>query len=166
MNESAPSHPGGVEPDRRRQARLAAVQALYEIELGGRPSGEVVAGFLAERLDEDIEGLRLGRIDRALFRTLVEGVAERQEALSAAVSGVLDPAWRLTRLEQVLRLILLCGAYELRHRSEVPAHVIVSEYVTLADAFFDDREPALVNGVLDRLARRVRPESDAEGTSG
>lgn len=162
MSETARDRSGHVAPDRRRQARLAAVQALYQVELGHLTPRSVVMEFLQHRLDEDNEGLRLGRIDRSLFGELVEGVSERRAELAAMIDGGLDAAWSFDRLETLLRIILVCGAYELAQRPAVPAQIVMDEYLDLAHAFFDDREPALVNGVLDRLARTLRPD-EAEG---
>lgn len=153
--------------DTRRQARLAAVQALYQVELGEATPESVVLEFLQHRLDEDNEGLVIGKVDRTLFGDLVKRVAGRREELSDMIAGALSEGWHVERLETLLRIILLCGAYELSDRPDVPARAVIHEYVELAKAFFDEREPNLVNGVLDRLAHVLRAEElGAEGPAG
>jgi N utilization substance protein B len=125
---------------RRRIARLAAVQALYQLELNpGRGPDAVIGEFLHHRLGRDIDGDNYGKADERLFGDLVRGVTEHRE-----------------RLERLLRLILEAGAYELVHRPDIPPRVTISEYVAIAYAFFSGREPALANGVFDRLARTLR----------
>lgn len=152
--------------DTRRQARLAAVQALYQVELGEATPDSVVQEFLQHRLEEDNEGLVLGKIDRSLFGELVQRVAAERGGLSETVAGALSAGWHVERLETLLRIILLCGAYELRDRPAIPARAVIHEYVELAKAFFDEREPNLVNGVLDRLAHVLRPgELDDDGAA-
>ncbi len=151
-------------PDRRGQARLAAVQALYQVELGELSPRSVIHEFLEHRLDEEIDGLRLGRIDRKLFGELVEQVSRRRRELEDMIAAVLDEEWTVERLETVLRIILACGAYELAERPSVPARAIINEYVELARAFFSDREPNLVNGILDRLAHTLREEEFGVGS--
>lgn len=143
-------------PDRRRQARLAAVQALYQAEVAGASPQAVIAEFLQHRLKEEIDGLRLGRIDRALFSGIVTEVMREREDLDNMIAAVLDEDWTVDRLETLLRIILRCGAYELSERVDVPARPIISEYMDLAHAFFSGKEPSLVNGVLDKLARSLR----------
>jgi N utilization substance protein B len=145
-------------PDRRRQARLAAVQALYQVELGETTADGVVTEFLNYRLDETIDGVQLGRIDRGLFGDLVKGVVAHRDDLVASLSGTLAEGWSFERLERLLRIIMMCGLFELAHRPATPARTAIHEYIDLAKAFFDDREPRMVNGVLDRLARSLRPE--------
>jgi N utilization substance protein B len=145
-------------PDRRRQARLAAVQALYQVEMGEAAPQSVILEFLRHRLDEEIDGVRLGRIDRSLFGELVKNVWADRANLADMVAAVLDEEWAVERLERLLRLILLCGVYELAERPRVPARAVINEYVDLARAFFDGKEPALVNGVLDRLAHTLRAD--------
>ncbi|WP_119165500.1 transcription antitermination factor NusB [Algihabitans albus] len=153
----APRH----DPARRRRiARLAAAQALYQIEVAGVGADAVLLEFLQHRLEEEIdEGLRLADMDRDLFSDLVKGVSSRKPGLDEMLTPLLAPDWTLGRLELLLRVILRAGAYELAHRSDVPPKVAISEYVELAHDFFGGREPALVNGVLDRLARLVRAEA-------
>ena len=144
----------------RRIARLAAAQALYQIEVAGVGADAVLLEFLEHRLEEDIdEGLRLADMDRKLFGDLVQGVSAQKSGLDEMLEPLLAPDWTLERLELLLRVILRAGAYELAHRSDVPPKVAISEYVELAHDFFGGREPALVNGVLDRLARAVRAEA-------
>lgn len=150
---------GGGGARRRSNARLAAVQALYQLELNpGRGADAVIGEFAHHRLGRDIDGDRLGEADPTLFADIVRGVAADRERLDESVSAALTDEWPLVRLETLLRLILEAGAYELVHRADIPPRVTLSEYIAVADAFFDGKEPALANGVLDRLARTLRHE--------
>ena len=144
----------------RRIARLAAAQALYQIEVAGVGADAVLLEFLEHRLDDEIDdGLKLADMDRALFMDLVGGVSLRKAELDGLLEPLLLPDWTLERLEMLLRVILRAGAYELAQRTDVPPKVAITEYVDLAHDFFGGREPALVNGVLDSLARSVRAEA-------
>jgi N utilization substance protein B len=151
---------------RRSAARLAAVQALYQIELSGTAPEVVLNEFLDHRLKEEVDGLRLDGADRRMLSDLVAGIAKEAHALDDMLSAVLEDDWPVERLETLLRLVLRAGAYELSERRDVPPRVVIAEYVDLADAFFGGKEPGMVNGVLDRLARSLRPEAfGAEGSS-
>ena len=143
---------------RRSAARLAAVQALYQLELNPAADPEaVIREFLRHRLGRDIDGDNYGEADAALFEDLVRGAVADGDRLDETISAVLSEEWPLPRLEAVLRAILRAGAYELLHRQDVPPRVAVSEYTDIAHAFFSGKEPGLANGVLDRLARSLRP---------
>ena len=142
---------------RRSIARLAAVQALYQLELNpGRGAEAVVGEFVHHRLGREIDGEVYGEADEALFADIVRGVAADRERLDETVSAVLSDEWPLGRIETLLRLMLEAGAYELVHRADIPPRVTISEYVAIAYAFFDGREPGLANGVLNRLAHTLR----------
>jgi transcription antitermination protein NusB len=151
---------------KRSVARLAAVQALYQIDLSAAPPETVIAEFLRHRLGREIDGEQYGEADPALFADIVTGTTERRAELDSAISGVLTPDWPLERLETVLRAILRAGAYELLARRDVPARVAISEYLDLAHAFYAGKEPGLVNGVLDRLAHVLRPGDLEDGRRG
>ncbi len=140
-------------------ARLAAVQALYQVEMTGASAESVLAEFLAHRLDEEVDGLCLAAADRRLLDELLRGTVAERDALDDMLAAVLDENWPVERLEILLRIVMRAGAFELSRRPEVPARVVVAEYVDLAGAFFGGKEPGLVNGVLDRLARTLRPEA-------
>tara|TARA_R110002110_G_scaffold414147_2_gene643323 strand:+ start:44525 stop:45172 length:648 start_codon:yes stop_codon:yes gene_type:complete len=148
----------------RGAARLLAVQALYQMDIRGGTAESTIMEFIEHRTeapasadsDEDLAGPR--DADKALFADLVNGVARGRADLNAALDGCLDGANTMERLEPLLRAILGAGAYELRSRDDIPARVAISEYVRLTDAFFEGKEPGLVNAVLDRLARVVRNE--------
>jgi transcription antitermination protein NusB len=158
MSESAGIQPKG--PSRRRSAaRLAAVQALYQIELAGAPVETVIAEFLRDGIDPD----HRGAFDEALFADIVRGAVARLAELDHRIAETLTPDWPLERLENVLRAILRAGAYELLERVDVPVPVTISEYLDIGHAFFAGKEPGLINGVLDRLARSLRPEECAGG---
>ncbi len=144
---------------RRSAARLAAVQALYQIEMTGQASETVIEEFLDHHLKEEMDGVRLDSADRRMLRDLVTGVAREANTLDDMLSAVLEDGWPVERLETLLRLVLRAGAYELSERLDIPPRVVIAEYVDLADAFFGGKEPGLVNGVLDRLARSLRPEA-------
>ncbi len=142
----------------RSTARLAAVQALYQIEISGGPVNQVIAEFDGHRLDEIVDGVSLIKPDRLFFAELVRGVASNRRDLDDMIAAVLVEDWTVERLETLLACILRAGAHELADRADVPARVVISEYVDLADAFYGDKETGLINGVLDRLARELRPD--------
>ncbi len=151
--DAAPRPPGG-----RKAARLAAVQALYQIELTGLAPDRVLREFASHGLAQSIEESAYGRPDPELFAAVVLGVAEQQSDLDDMIAGVLSEDWTVERLEAVLRAILRAGAFELSARRDIPARVTINEYVDIADAFFGGKQPALVNGVLDRLGHLLRPD--------
>lgn len=142
---------------RRRRARLAAVQALYQLELNRDLKPDtVVAEFARHRLGREIDGEVYGEADAALFADIVRGTAADRERLDGEIAAVLAEDWPLPRLETVLRAILRAGTYELAHRDDIPPRVAISEYTGIAHAFFTGKEPGLANGVLDRLGRVLR----------
>jgi len=142
---------------RRSVARLAAVQALYQIEANREVDPRsVVREFVRHRFDQEIEGDRLGEADPELFADIVCGVTDDRERLDTEISAALIEDWPLSRLDSVLRAILRAGAYELVHRPDVPPRVSLSEYTAIAYAFFTGKEPGLANGVLNHLAHTLR----------
>ncbi|HYZ40135.1 MAG TPA: transcription antitermination factor NusB [Stellaceae bacterium] len=144
---------------RRSVARLTAVQALYQLELNREVDAEaVVREFARHRFGHEIDGDVYGEADPALFADIVRGAAADLEALDAAISTVLTEEWPLSRLDAVLRALLRGGAYELVHRRDIPPRVSISEYTSIAHAFFSGKEPGLANGVLDKLGRTLRAE--------
>jgi N utilization substance protein B len=149
----------------RSAARLAAVQALYQMDMTGIDLTDVIAEFEAFRLGKEIEGCQFREAEGAFFRDLVEGVVREQLKIDPMIDKQLAEGWRLTRVDSILRAILRAGAYEILKRSDVPARVIISEYVDIAHAFFAEDEPKVVNGILDRLGHKARPQEFAsEGT--
>jgi N utilization substance protein B len=150
-----------AKPTERAAARLGAVQALYQMDLAGTDVGETLAQFSARAAGDDFEAGQCGEADYRHLRDVVDGVVREQAAIDPVVDKILDPAWPLHRLDSTVRAILRAGPYELLFMDKVPARVAISEYVDVADAFFDKDEPRFVNGVLDRLARQRRPEEFA-----
>jgi N utilization substance protein B len=149
----------GSQRSRRAAARIAAVQALYQIDLTAGEADKVIAEFRQHRIDG--EG---AKADRDFFGAIVDGVSARHAEIDALLTPLLAEGWALPRLETVLRAILRAGAFELLARGDVPARVVIDEYVGVAHAFFSDKEPGVVNGILDRLARRLRA-GEFEGQS-
>ena len=142
--------------NKRGVARLAAVQALYQMDVGGAPLANVLNEFAAFRLGKEIDGAQYRDADEDWFRKTVSGVVEDQKFLDPFIHTTLTEDWPLKRIDSLLRAILRSGGYELLRRKDVPAKVIISEYIDVAKAFFEDDEPGLVNGVLDRLAHELR----------
>jgi len=140
----------------RSVARLAAVQALYQMEAGGAGVEAVIREFSEHRFDRDIEGLTMSGADEAFFADLVRGVVEAQAQIDKAIVRRLAEGWRLERLDATVRAILRSGAFELAHRPDVPLEVVIDEYVELAKSFFEGPEPGFVNGALDAVAQDVR----------
>ena len=143
----------------RTVARLAAVQALYQMELAGEGVDTVIAEFSNHRFDSDMEGEPLAEADEEYFAEIVRGVVGGQRDIDTAVKARLASNWRLERLDSTLRALLRAGAWELRDRQDVPREIVIDEYVELAKAFFDDAEAKFVNAALDGVARDVRPKA-------
>ena len=142
---------------RRTAARLAAVQALYQMDLTGASVETVVADVLrATRTSAAAECAGLPPPDPSTLSRLVSAVVEHLDVLDRHVAGALSGDLSLERLEVLLRAILRAGACELLLQPEIPYRVIINEYMDLAHAFFAEREPPLVNAVLDRLATALR----------
>lgn len=145
----------------RSAARLAAVQALYQMDMTGIDLNEVIAEFEAHRFGQEIEGCQFREAEADFFRDLVQGVVREQLTIDPLIDKQLAEGWRLTRVDSILRAILRAGAFELLSRSDVPAKVVISEYVDIAHAFFADDEPKVVNGILDKLGHKARPHEFA-----
>jgi transcription antitermination protein NusB len=153
QDERGPRGSGG----RRSVARLAAVQALYQLELNPEIAAKaVVHEFVRHRFGEEIDGDRLAAADAQFFADIVRGAAADREGLDVEISAALVEDWPLARLDAVLRAILRAGVWELMNRCDVPPRVSISEYTALAYAFFTGKEPGLANGVLDRVGRMLR----------
>jgi N utilization substance protein B len=140
----------------RSVARLAAVQALYQMEVSGVGSEAVIREFVDHRFDSDMEGQTLAPADVDYFTAIVRGVVERQAQIDHAIIGRLAEGWRLDRLDATARAILRSGAFELIARPEAPTEVVIDEYVEVAKAFFEGPEPGFINGALDGIARHER----------
>lgn len=140
---------------RRSAARLAAVQALYSMEITGVDSAQALDEF-RQRLETEPRG-KLAEPDMNLVALLVTGVSAECAVLDGHIARGLTRDWTVDRLESVLRAILRAGAFELMSRPQTPARVAITEYVDVAHAFYSGPEPGLVNAVMDRLARALRP---------
>ena len=145
--------------NQRGAARLAAVQALYQMDIGGTGVLEVVAEYEAHRLGQELDGETYLKADASWFRSIVAGVVREQTRLDPLIGSALQDDWALSRLDSTVRAILRAGTFELLDRKDVPVPVIVTEYVEIAHAFFEEDEPKLVNAVLDRIAKQVRGEA-------
>ena len=146
----------------RSAARLAAVQALYQMETGGSTTADVIAEFSAGKLPRETEATFTdSEPDADLFRTLIEKAVDRQSTLDRAIARHLSRGWRLERIDSVARAILRAGVAELEQRSDIPTAVVINEYVDIAKSFFEGPEPGFVNATLDACARDLR--SDNEG---
>jgi N utilization substance protein B len=142
----------------RSVARLAAVQALYQMEVSGATTADVIADFTAGKLPRETEATYSdAEGDLDLFKILVEKAVDRQATLDRAIARRLSKGWRLERIDAVARAILRAGAAELEQRADIPVAVVIDEYVEIAKAFFEGPEPGFVNATLDAAARDLRP---------
>jgi transcription antitermination protein NusB len=142
--------------NKRGAARLAAVQALYQMDLVGTGLNEILAQFESHWLGGEVEGAQYRPAEAAFFRDIVGGVLREQSRLDPQIDAALTRGWPLKRIEAVLRAVLRAGAYELACRPDIPARVVTAEYVDVAAAFVDEEETGMVNAVLDQLARQLR----------
>jgi N utilization substance protein B len=151
------SKPANHKPLRKSAARLNAVQALYQMDVAATPLADILAQFESHWIGHEIEGDEIASADVNLFRDIVGGVVREQLSIDPVLDVALVKGWPLKRIEAVLRAVLRAGAYELSERPDVPARVVVAEYVNVAAAFLDREETGMVNAVLDGLARDKRP---------
>jgi N utilization substance protein B len=142
--------------NRRGAARLAAVQALYQMDIAGKGLNDILAEFESHWLGREVEGEQYLPAEAAFFRDIVGGFLAEQRRLDPLIDQALAAGWPLKRIEAIVRAVLRAGAFELDKRPDIPARVVVSEYVSVANAFVDREETGMVNAVLDALARRFR----------
>ncbi|NMG41199.1 transcription antitermination factor NusB [Chelativorans sp. ZYF759] len=151
--------------NKRGTARLAAVQALYQMDVAGSGLLEITAEYESHRLGKEVDGDLYREADPQWFRAILSGVVENQKVVDPVIRQALTEDWPLSRLDSTLRAILRAGVYELMKRKDVPVAVILSEYVDIAKAFYEEDEPKLVNAVLDRVALRLRGEGRSGGAA-
>ena len=144
--------------NRRGAARLAAVQALYQMDIAGAGLNDVFAEFESHWLGSEVEGEKYLPAEAAFFRDVVSGVVRDQKELDPLIDQALARGWPLKRIDAIIRAVLRAGSYELHHRTDVPARVVVTEYVDVANAFVDKEETGMVNAVLDQIARIFRAD--------
>jgi transcription antitermination protein NusB len=146
-------------PVARSAARLGAVQALYQMDIGGIDMGETLAQFSSRAQGHNFDNGECGEADFKHLRQVVEGVVAEQKLLDPRTDKMLMAEWPLHRLDATVRAIIRAGVFELWFMDKVPARVAISEYVDVASAFFPEgEEPPFVNGVLNKIARERRPE--------
>jgi transcription antitermination protein NusB len=149
-------------PTEKSAARLGAVQALYQMDLAGTDVGETLAQFSSRVSGNNFENGETGHADYKHLREVVEGAVREQQLLDPRLDQILDSGWPLHKLDTTVRAILRAAAYEIWFMENIPARVSISEYIAVADAFYEGGdEPKFINGVLNTLARRRRPDEFA-----
>lgn len=156
MSDTGSRAPRPSRAQTRSAARLAAVQALYQHDMEGTPPAQLLHEFHRHRLGATIEDAEYAAADEAFFDDLVGGALARLAEVDAVITPCLTEGWSLDRLDKSLKAILRVGTFELVGRADVPTGAVINEYVDVAKAFFDGREPGFVNGLLDAVARSVR----------
>lgn len=142
----------------RSASRLAVVQALYQMELSGQDCETALREFIAHRLGQEIEGDQYPEADEKYFADIVRGVVARQDEIDRALAGYLVKEWPFDRIDPTMRAIMRAAAYEMVALPGVPARVVVHEYMNVTLAFFENgEETAFLGGVLNRMARELRP---------
>jgi N utilization substance protein B len=161
-----PGSPSGRRPPKARPrtaARVGAVQALFQSEQGSENPETVINQFVRHRLGElpGTGGYEEGRVpdaDVALFNRIVRTAVRQQDRLDSLLVEALPAEWPLARLDPVLRALLRAAGAELTMTDGPPARVVINEYLDVAHGFFSGDEPRMVNGLLDVLGRRLRPQ--------
>jgi transcription antitermination protein NusB len=165
MSDENQQQSGNEKISHRNSARIAAVQALYEIDVTGAPTDNVLSEFMTHRwkgaaIDDNDAPIEIPSFDTELLKDIIEGVSAGQVQFDAQIAEELSGVWTMERLELLIRAILRAGTYELTSRIDIPKRVVINEYVNVAHAFFVENEPSMVNGVLDKLAQKLRKHED------
>jgi N utilization substance protein B len=145
--------------NQRSAARLAAVQALYQMDVGRQSLEDTLAQFQVHHLGREIEGEQYLPADPDFFRQIVTGVTKSQLDIDPAIDDALADGWPVTRIDATLRAILRAASFELMRRRDIPTGVVISEYVDIARAFYEDEAPRMVNGVLDAIAKGLNRDN-------
>ena len=145
----------------RSAARLAAVQALYQMDVTGKTLPDIFAEFETFWIGMEVEGEQYNPAELAFFRDILSGVLKDQGPLDRTIDATLVAGWPLARVDSVMRATLRGGAYELKKRKDIPARVVIKEYVDVAGAFFGPDESGMINAVLDGMARQLRADEFA-----
>ena len=167
ISSNATPKPGKVALQPRTAARVATVQGLYQMDLAGTDLNAVIEEFVRLRFPKPPGDEAAAGADAAFFAELLRGVVRRQRDIDPLVDQQLAEGWRLVRIDAIVRAILRAGVFELMERPDVPGRVVINEYINVAHSFFSEDEPKVVNGVLDKLARKLRAaefERDANRT--
>ena len=144
--------------EHRAASRLAATQALYQMEVAAKGINEILAEFETYWIGGEIEGEQYKPAEIAFFRDILNGVLENQAPIDQMIDATLAGGWPLARVEAVMRAVLRAATYELRKRKDVPARVVITEYVNVAAAFLGREETGMINAVLDKVAREFRAD--------
>ncbi len=162
MAKDTPTATPSIRPaNKRGAARLAAVQALYQMEIGNVSLEDTLTQFAAIHLGKEVEGDEYLPADTDFFRQIVGGVIKGQLEIDPLLDKTLAEGWPVARIEATMRAILRAAAFELLKKPDIPVKVVITEYVDVAKAFFDDEAAGMVNGVLDTIAKNnaaPRPE--------
>ncbi len=145
-----------IKTQARSASRLAAVQALYQMDMEKIGLARLLSEFHMHRLGAEIEDAQYADADVVFFDDVVSGVDKRREEFDALITSKLNEKWKIERLDPTMLQILRCGCFELLARKDVPKAAVINEYVDVAHAFFDDKEAHFVNGLLDNIAKEVR----------
>jgi transcription antitermination protein NusB len=145
--------------NQRGAARLAAVQALYQMDVGRQTLEDTLAQFQVHHLGREIEGDQYLPADADFFRQIVAGVIKSQLDIDPTIDSALAEDWPMTRIDATLRAILRAATFELLRRRDIPTGVVINEYVDIARAFYEDDAPRMVNGVLDAIAKRLNRDN-------
>jgi len=140
----------------RSAARLAAVQALYQMDMEKVGLARLLDEFHAHRLGAEIEDAQYAEAEVDFFDDVVAGVNARRAEIDALIDGKLGEMWKMGRLDKTMLQILRCGTYELIARTDIPTGAVIDEYMDVAHAFFDKKDAKFVNGLLDAVAKDVR----------
>lgn len=141
----------------RNAARLAAVQALYQLEMEAAPLPKLLHEFHEHRLGAKIGDVEYRPAEQSFFDDIVKGAVARRDEIDSALDAALVPSgWSLERLDRLMRQLLRASAYELLARPEIPAGSIMAGYLDVAEAFYDERERKFANGVMDAVGKAVR----------
>ena len=146
---------GGPHSKLRRRARLSAIQALYQMDISGHPSKTVIMEFLNHRFGHEDE-VGYVAVDEVFFEEVVKGVIDFQDEIDTEIKAHLSEKWKISRLDKTLIALLRAGSFEILRRPDVPAPVIIDQYVSLAADFFDTKQAGFVNGALDKMAKKHR----------
>lgn len=160
-NSADKKNPAERKANRRGAARLAAVQALYQMDIGGSGINDIFAEFDAHWLGSEVEGDQYLPAEKAFFQDIVKGVVRDQSRIDPMIDEALAKGWPLVRIDAIIRAVLRAGSFELEHRLDIPGRVVVSEYVDVAHAFVESDETGMVNAVLDQIGRQFRADEFA-----